>query len=281
MYLTNYHTHYSICDGKAEAREFVRVALEKGFKALGFSSHGPLPYENRWTMKPENLPRYLAEVRELKKEFAGRLEIYLGMEADYIEGVQGPSDPFFTNLGLDYIIGAMHIIRDPSNGSCRELDASEETYRIILEEDFKGDIRAFAAEYFRLVGDMTIRHRPEIIGHFDLIKKNNPDERYFKESEAWYRKTVQAVLPAVKASGSIVEVNTGGLARKRTVTVYPSPWILHELRKEEIPVMVNSDAHSPENLDAYYDEAIEAVKDAGYRKLLMLLGGRWQEISIE
>ncbi len=280
MYLTNYHTHYSICDGKAGAEEFIRTALDKGFRALGFSSHAPLPFENRWAMIPSNVPRYVEEVRELKKSYAGKIEIYLGLEADYIAGIRGPSDPIYADMGLDYVIGAMHVIRSPADGCCREVDASEETYRAILEEDFEGDIRAFAAEYYRLVGEMAALHRPLIIAHFDLIKKNNPGERYFKETEPWYRRTVENLIPVVKSAGSIVEVNTGGLARKRTTTVYPSPWILRRMNEEGIPVMLNSDAHTPENLDAFYPEAIAAMLDAGYRSARMLLGGKWEEVSI-
>jgi histidinol-phosphatase (PHP family) len=77
-----------------------------------------------------------------------------------------------------------------------------------------------------------------------------------------------------------VEVNTGGLARGRTSTVYPSPWVLRLLREADIPIMLNSDAHIPENIDAYLDVARGLIKEAGYTKLRVLLGGGWEDAPV-
>ena len=279
MILTNYHTHFSICDGRGEAEDYVRAALDRGFAALGFSSHAPLPYPNGWTMKEKDLPRYFAEVGRLREAYRGRIEIYLGLEVDYIPLPDGTSRLSWTGGGLDYTIGSMHIIPGGPEGY-REVDYTEDVYRAILEEDFGGDIRAFAAAYYRSFGELAVRHRPTVLGHFDLIKKNNPVEKYFRENDDWYRRTVEGVIPAVAASGCIVEVNTGGLARGRTSTVYPSPWILRLLREAEVPVMLNSDAHTPENLDARYPEAREIILDAGYREVMTLRADGWKRVPV-
>ncbi|MDR2589177.1 MAG: PHP domain-containing protein, partial [Spirochaetales bacterium] len=84
MLKTNYHTHYSICDGRGWAEEYVLAALERGFDVLGFSSHAPLPFPSGWTMAAEDFPVYCAEVRRLRELYAGSLEIYLGLEIDFI-----------------------------------------------------------------------------------------------------------------------------------------------------------------------------------------------------
>jgi histidinol-phosphatase (PHP family) len=276
---TNYHTHFSICDGKGEAEDYVKAALDKGFSALGFSSHAPLPYQNSWTMKEADLPRYLSIIRGIKEAYRGRIEIYLGLETDYIRGYRGPSDPPYPVLGLDYIIGSMHIIQSGS-GVYREIDGPPEMYRAILEEDFHGDIRKMVEVYYSYFSELALLHRPTILGHYDLIKKNNPGGLFFKESEGWYRSLAAGIIPAVAKSGCIVEVNTGGLARKRTAEVYPSPWILRLLREAEVPIMLNSDAHAPENLDAHFDEALRVIRDSGYREVMVLDPEGWNAVPL-
>ncbi|MDC7224950.1 MAG: PHP domain-containing protein, partial [Spirochaetales bacterium] len=41
MIKTCYHTHCYYCDGKGKPKAYAESALEKGFTALGFSSHSP------------------------------------------------------------------------------------------------------------------------------------------------------------------------------------------------------------------------------------------------
>ena len=85
MILTNYHTHSDFCDGEGPLSGYAEAAFAKGFKALGFSSHSPVPYENDWTMQHARFDEYLKTAESLKKEWAGRLEIYTGMELDYLK----------------------------------------------------------------------------------------------------------------------------------------------------------------------------------------------------
>ena len=110
--LTNYHTHNRLCDGEGPAEDYVEAAAAKGFAALGFSSHAPLPpnvaVPHSWTLSEDSLPDYLAEIRRLRDAWAGKIQVYLGLEIDYIPGSQAPSDPKWDALGLDYRIGSVH-----------------------------------------------------------------------------------------------------------------------------------------------------------------------------
>jgi histidinol-phosphatase (PHP family) len=285
--ITNYHTHHAICDGKEEAEAYVREAIKKGFTSLGFSSHAPLPFPNRWTMPKEKFPAYCAEIRRLKDFYAGRINIYLGLEIDFIsgdfgrppharEGFSAQSSLSWPPLGLDYYIGSVHLFPGPGPSGYREVDNTEEDYRAIRDENYGRDIRAFVTGYYGYVRELCEKFRPPVLGHMDLIKKNNPGEKYFREEDPWYQSLVRGLVPVIAASGSIVEVNTGGLARGRTATVYPSPWILKLLREADIPVMLNSDAHLPENLDAFYDMARNILRQAGYTSVRILRAGGWQ-----
>ena len=114
---SNYHTHSCYCDGKGQPREYVEFALANGFSALGFSGHAPLPFSNTFSIHNEDYLAYCNEVRALKEEYRGRIDIRLGLEIDYVPGVNDDFQPLIQQGGLDYFIGGVHLVTDPASGS--------------------------------------------------------------------------------------------------------------------------------------------------------------------
>lgn len=278
--LANYHTHCRYCDGIGDPLEYVDSAIRKRFDVLGFSSHAPLPFENDWTMSPESLESYLGDVRHLRTAHRRNPQVLLGLEIDYIPGLISPCDPTYDTLGLDYRIGSVHSIPDPGSGTHPTVDDTETQYAWILNTIFGGDIEAFIHRYYELVREMLTRCTPDILGHFDLIKKNNRDGAYFSEEEDWYREAVVESLEAVAASGVIMEVNTGGLARGSITDIYPSQWILRLAHERRISIVINADAHSPGQIDAYYELARSKAAAAGYTTHHIFKDSTWSEVSL-
>ena len=68
MQLSNYHSHCTFCDGRSTPEDFVKFAISHGFRAYGFSSHSPLPFETFWNMSKNDMPEYLAEIDRLSEE---------------------------------------------------------------------------------------------------------------------------------------------------------------------------------------------------------------------
>ena len=60
----------------------MRFAITHGFRAYGFSSHSPLPFETFWNMSKDDMPEYLQEIKRLKQKYSDQLEIYAGLEID-------------------------------------------------------------------------------------------------------------------------------------------------------------------------------------------------------
>ena len=87
--LTNYHSHSLYCDGRAGMEDFVRFALSEGFTSYGFSSHAPLPFSTAWTMEWDIMDDYLSEFHRLKAKYAGQIELYIGLEIDYLNKEPG------------------------------------------------------------------------------------------------------------------------------------------------------------------------------------------------
>ena len=86
----NLHTHSIYSDGKSQPREIVEEAVRQGFSTLGFSEHSPLPFDNNFSVKSENMPHYVSEIAQLKEEFKDKIDIYCALEADYLTGIFEP-----------------------------------------------------------------------------------------------------------------------------------------------------------------------------------------------
>ena len=84
---TNYHTHSTWCDGKDTPEDVVKAAIEKGFDAIGFSSHALLPISDPWTLQPDTVAAYVADVRAVAERYKDQIRVLCGIEADFITGV--------------------------------------------------------------------------------------------------------------------------------------------------------------------------------------------------
>jgi histidinol-phosphatase (PHP family) len=279
--LGNYHTHSKYDDGHGELEEYAVAAISKGFSVLGFSGHAPMPVVSDWLMKPEGLVAYLADFRRIAPRYADRLTMLLGLEVDYLPGFSEPRSEAIRALGLDYVLGSVHFVHEPARGGAGwTVDGDAEELDRGLVADFGGDMQAVVVEYYRRLAEMVTVSPPDIVGHFDLVKKNNRGEHRFSESAPWYREAVFRALEAIAASPCVLEINTGGLVRGTTDTIYPSPWILDECRERRIRIVVNADAHRPANLDGHFAEAFALLRASGYRTRALLTHAGWQDVEL-
>jgi histidinol-phosphatase (PHP family) len=276
----NYHTHTRHCDGNDEPRDFAEAAIRKGMQWLGFSGHNVLPFQTDWTMPEKNLESYLREVREAKARYTGRLEIFLGIEADYIPGVTSPNHPRIRDLGLDFVLGSVHFVELPGGDHSWTVDGSRQELETGLARVYGGNIRALVERYYALVGEMAEETKPDIIGHFDVVKKNNGSGGLFSEEAPWYRAAVRAALQAVGRSGSVMEINTGGIVRNTSGVLYPSEWILEQARRLGIPIMINADAHRPQDIDGYFSEAAALLRSLGFATQRQLTSAGWVDVPL-
>ena len=165
----NYHTHTKYCDGKNTVAEMTKAAFDKGFTHLGFSGHGYTDFDESYCMSRENIQNYLRDVAAVKAEYAGKMEVYAGVEQDCFSTES-------TDI-YDYIIGSTHYVY--KDGLYHTVDESEEKTNAIVREFFGGDFLKYAAAYFEAEVQVVAKTKPDIIGHFDLISKFNEGNKYF------------------------------------------------------------------------------------------------------
>lgn len=274
---TNYHSHCSFCDGKAPMEEFIREAIRQGFTAYGISSHAPLPFDTAWTLDRNRVEDYFAEIRRLKELYSDQIEIYAGMEIDYLDETSHPASPYFQNLPLDYRIGSVHLMRD-DNGAFVDIDTRPEVFAERLREHFGNDLGRLVQNYFAKLMRMVDTGGFDIVGHADKLYMNAEYCQPGITATTWYKETIHAYFERIARKGLMVEINT----KKFESTGCFSPSIEHFalLKELKIPVVVDSDAHIPFAVDSGRKEALCALKNAGFTHIMELHDGAWQETAI-
>ena len=281
MILSNYHSHTHYCDGTDAPEVYVLKALELGLSAYGFSSHAPIPYPIvKWCMNMEKRKEYCKEIAELKQKYEGQIQLYCGMEVDYIPDEMGVSREWIKELNLDYTVGSIHFVNFEEPNVPWEIDGTHEVFKRGLAKLFGNNIKLAVEAYYTLTKRMILEDKPTILGHMDKIKMHNSVYPYFQEDDSWYRSLVMDTLDLVSRQDVMVEVNTRGIYKKKTVEPYPSLWILKEIKRLGIPVVLNSDGHHPNEIVGSYDLASEFLIQAGIKETWHLLENKWSPQSI-
>ena len=268
MILTNYHTHTNFCDGTETPETLVREAIAKGFSVLGFSGHSVHPFASDWHIPVDKLAAYVSEIQRLKSLYHGQIEILCGFEADYLPPLSGAFQGHYKALGADYLIGSVHYLIAPSG--CFTVDDSAQNVAAGIAEHFGGDGKKTVQAYFQAQREMLQKGGFEILGHADVVRRRNGELRFFDEEASWYKDELHHTAQVIADSGVIVEINTGGMARKNTTTPYPSPYFLGLLAKANVPVTINSDVHNAGYLNFAFAEATSHAIAAGYREMTYL-----------
>ena len=250
--LTNYHSHSLYCDGRAGMEDFVRFALSEGFTSYGFSSHAPLPFSTAWTMEWDRMNDYLAEFHRMKQKYARRIELYLGLEIDYLNEESNPSILRFRELPLDYRIGSVHMLYNEKS-EVVDVDVPADIFKQIVDEQFGGDSEHVVRLYYGRLRRMLELGGFDIVGHADKMHYNASCYRPGLLDEPWYDMLVKEYFEE---------------------RYFP---LLYSLG---IRVQVNSDSHYPERINSGRPEALQALKKAGYNTVMEMYDGAWQEMPI-
>ena len=247
----DYHTHTPLCrHAHGEPESFVNAALAAGLSAYGISDHAPHvpePFDD-WRMTQAQLPDYFRWIQRAQTHAAGRIPIRAGLECDWLEGCQ-PWIAALTDLhDWDYLIGSVHYLA--------EWDFDNPKW---LGRWAQCDVAAVWSQYWQTYAKMAESGLFDILGHPDLVKKfghvpSGDLARYYEPA-----------VDAIAASGCAIELNTAGW-HKPCAEAYPAPEFLELACSAGIPLVLSSDAHSPEEVGRDFPRAIALAKAAGYRE---------------
>lgn len=278
---TNYHNHSHYCDGVDTLETHILSAVEKGVLSLGFSSHNPVLFENKWSMPQEKLPAYLSELDALKKKYESQISIHKGLEIDYFPDNSLPIQDWKKMADLDYTIGSVHFVGGFDDGTPWEIDGTLSVFKKGLLEIYQNDIQKALKDYYEILYHMLEHDCPDILGHFDKIKMHNCKEKFFDETARWYVKLIDELLERAKDKHVIIEVNTRGIYKKLTDEPYPGIPFLKKIKNLNIPICLNSDAHHPKEIILEYENTAKLLKNIGFKELMVLKNNSWQAVGFE
>ena len=269
---SNAHTHTTFCDGKNTPEEMVQAALQKGFVALGFTMHSDSPFDPHYTITPQTVKGYLAEIRRLKEVYRDRITLYLGVEKDFYSHIDRQE--------YDYIIGSNHYMLDSATGVYHVIDWMPPEFQACLDQTFHGDVMALVQAYYDNIVQLVQQERPEIIGHLDLLRRCNVRGHFFDEEDPAYRRIACTAVERIAQVGGIFEVNTGGVYGGYLDTPYPSRFLLRHILEVGAPVTITSDSHCTESLDFYFPQAAQMLREIGFTQVQMLGRHGFESVSL-
>lgn len=252
--LSSPHNHTRYVDGANTAAEMAEAALKAGFVSFGFSEHGMQPFDEEYCLSPESDAAYRAEILSLKRGYEGRMKIWLGIERD--------SHALFDRTGYQYVIGSTHYL--PFGEGHISVDSTEENVRRLIREGYGGDAYRMAADYYARHADYVTAFRPDIIGHFDLVKKLNARCGFFDEADPRYTRPAVEALARAAETGALLEINTGAISRGWREDPYPSALLLARWRELGGRTIISGDCHDARFIDCAFDLCVQMLAAAGF-----------------
>jgi len=268
-YLSNAHTHTPYCDGHTDIPDMVSRAQALGFVSLGFSGHAYQGFDPDYSMSLAGQQAYHDALRTLQRrhrEEGLSPKLYVGLEQDALVP-QAQKEQ--NRRQFDYIIGSVHYLSDKMNGKKEAVDGSQAMLTRFVNDVFGGDAVELAKAYYRLLGASVKADKPDIIGHFDVVRKHagvlglditNPE----------YRRAALNAMELAFAGCRLLEVNTGIIARGYDTLPYPAAFLLDAWRELGGDITLTSDCHDAQNLDYAYEPTLQMLKRMGFRRLLYL-----------
>ena len=267
------HNHTTFCDGKNTPHEMAQAALAAGFTDLGFSAHSRTCYAQGANFGVEDESAYVQALHKLRTQMAGQLAVAIGIEQDYYAPVK--------NRGaLDYLIGSVHDIFNAADGAHYCVDGSLGHLTDCCNALFGGDMLALVRHFYALTVQNVQENTPDIVGHFDLISKNNANGALFDEQSSAYRCMALEALDACLEKDVIFEVNTGGMFRGYLQRPYPAPFLLRRLQEKGARIMLNADAHETAALTHAFVPTLALLREIGFRELTLLEKGAFVQKAL-
>ncbi|MGI6037559.1 MAG: histidinol-phosphatase HisJ family protein [Limnochordia bacterium] len=257
----DYHIHTALCGhAQGEMEAYVEQAIELGIKVMAFSDHLPFlhlpadhPWHGRYSMHPHQLPGYCQRVADLQRKYP-QIEIKLGIEVDYIPGLEEEIRVVLEEYPFDFVLGSIHLVDNWPFDDPGEIDKYQDIdVDHLWERYFDSFIQAVNSKLF------------DSMAHPDLIKKF----AFYpaKPIQPLYRRAVEALAKA----NICIEINSSGL-HKPVGEIYPSEEFLTLCYEAGIPVTIGSDAHRPQEVGRDFPQVRKLLQRVGYQQVALFRG---------
>jgi histidinol-phosphatase (PHP family) len=252
-------------DGEDSLAAVVAEYVRQDFDWVGITEHIPpvsdafLFHEDREAgetaaSKRARFADYFSTARLLQSEHSSKLQILVGFETECCTGYVDHVDELRREFKPDYIVGSVHHVRDVV------IDGRSKWYAEAIA--CVGGIEELYCEYFDQQYQMMEALRPEVIGHFDLIRFHDADyHERFRVSEIKDR--IWRNLEKAKEIDSILDLNLRAL-EKGASEPYVSRSILEMASEIGVKCVPGDDSHGVATVGRHLGRGIELLEETGY-----------------
>ena len=258
MKKVNYHTHTQRCKhAQGTEADYVQAALDNKMDILGFSDHAPYPDE-RFGLRMDyaELKPYVECLKKLQEKYKKELGIRIGLEIEYAGRELSYYHDLLEKEGLEYLLLGQHIFYT---------SAGEEVNTYFIEQT--GDT-TYYLEYAKSLEEGMYSGCFKAVAHPDLFFINN------LPNDVNCEKACDMIVNAAAATNTILEFNANGFRREKKRYAdgvrypYPHKMFWDKVREAQIPVIINSDCHNPQNVWDHTMEDAYALAESWKLKLV-------------
>ena len=255
------HMHTPLCKhATGMPEDYAEVAFRRGLKGIIVTCHNPM--KNGWSsnvrMDLSQLDEYVAIVDRARRTWKDKIDVRLGLESDYVPDIEPWLEELHSIKEFNHILGSVH----------PHLQYYKDLY-------FNGDILDFQRGYFEHLAMAAETKLFDTLSHPDLVKSVDPLEW----NVGRVAEDICKCLDRVAATGVAMELNTSGL-QKSLPEMNPGRFMLEEIYKRDIPIVVGADAHHPSRVAANFEEALATLSDIGYTKVSIFLNRERYDLDI-
>ena len=257
------HMHTPLCKhARGNPPDYAQQAEKKGLKGITFTCHSPMPFgwNPKARMSIHQLPQYVDMVRQARDEYAGRVDVRLGLESDYLPGMESWLDDLHRQADFSYILGSVH-------------PQTDEYKQMYLCERSRLD---YERSYFENLAQAAESGLFDCLSHPDIVKIVHPTQYRVAD----HLDIIKPVLDRIAKTGVAMELNTSGLLKPYR-EMNPGAEILQEMAARAIPVVLGSDSHDAWRVAADFDKALRQLQAVGYDTISYFLERHRRELKID
>ena len=265
----DYHMHFEYGDyDSAWVEGFFTAAKSHGLDEIGVSEHthtfpefkqlyyddlildaSPVGEFQKVWLKTNKFKHTLKDYFDFMARLKENHAIKVGIEVCNFRD-QNAVKKILDAWDFDYRIGSVHFLWGWG------FDASK-----LIDEWNNHNLRDIWDEYAAQVEHLTSSGNYDILGHpFNLrLFKHFPDF----DATPYYER----VAAALKKADMVVDVNTGTLYRYPVAEISPCADFMKIAAAHDLPIVITSDAHQPQDCGKFYEEATNYVRSFGFNKI--------------
>jgi len=272
MILIDLHVHPTPWQrGPGAFHSFTEAAIRNGIDILGFAEHGPAchPDARYRGLEDDEMEGYVRQVLDTKKEFAGEIQIFCGLELDYIPQKSRYYQELKETYPFDYFLGSVHLIDDWH---------IDDPASIKVSRHWNKDAATLYWLYYQQVIAAAKTGLFQGLAHLDYIRRSLPHPP--GQPPEFARDLFAEVAEEVAASGVVVEINTRGVTIAESAEFHPTRPFLKQLVLAGAPFTLGSDAHKVQRVGDGLKAARSLLRNEGVARLCYFIGGEQYEAEI-